>query len=91
MTENSVDDSKPLMTQIAEPDWDEVRDFARQAAEATVNGEMKTANDLYQFVAIEVMHALYGPDAIVKFINYAMDQEAKKIVIAKPNDFRFKV
>jgi hypothetical protein len=61
--------------QIAEPDWDDVKDLAMQAAAATMHGNMQTANDLYQHIAIEVMNTLYGPRAVAKFIQYAMSQE----------------
>ena len=77
--------------QTAEPDWATVAEIARCAAEATMLGKMQEANDLYQNLAIEAMHTLYGPNAVVRFINYAMEQEAKKIVIARPDEYRFKV
>ena len=71
MTENvSVPD------QITEPNWDEVKYFAKQAAEATIEGKMAQANDFYQFIAIEVMDALYGPGSVKKFLVKAMEQDA---------------
>lgn len=64
-----------LPDQIFNPDWTEVKDLAMQAASFTMQGDMVKANDLYQYIAIEVMDALYGPSAVAKFIKYAMDQE----------------
>lgn len=67
--------SIPLPDQIEEPDWANVKDIAMQAASFTMQGDMHRANDLYQHLAIEVMHTLYGPKAVANFIMYAMEQE----------------
>jgi hypothetical protein len=61
--------------QVPDPDWEEVRDLAEQAAIATMSGDMVKANDLYQYIAIEVMETLYGPNAVPAFIQYAMQNE----------------
>lgn len=70
--------------QVAEPVWDTVKDLAFQAAAFTMQGDMAKANDVYQSLAIEVMHTLYGPNAVLNFIKFAMDQEARKSGIILP-------
>jgi hypothetical protein len=89
----NVEVEGPMLVQLADPDWSLVKGIAAQAAEETAAGRMKEANDLYQNLAIETMHALYGPNAIVNFISYAMEQEAKKHVnrIQIAGQFPFKV
>lgn len=77
----------PLPDQITDPDWGEVKDYAMQAAAFTLAGDIAKANDCYQYLAIEVMSTLYGPNAVVNFIEYAMANEAppeepKRIVLA---------
>jgi hypothetical protein len=72
-----MSDQIPLPDQIEEPDWSNVKDIAMQAASFTMQGDMVRANDLYQNLAIEVMHTLYGPKAIASFIMYAMKQESE--------------
>ena len=72
--------------QISDPDWDEVKRYAIRAAAATMSGDLKTANDEYQYMAIEVMSTLYGPNAVANFLEYAMKKEPpneeKRIVLA---------
>jgi len=76
----------PLPDQITDPDWDEVKSWALQAASFTMSGDMTKANDCYQYLAIEVMSTLYGPNAVANFIQYAMQKEKpveqKRIVLA---------
>lgn len=80
-----------IPAQNEDADWTIVKDLAVQAAAFTMYGEMQKANDLYQSIAIEVMHVLYGPGAIAKFIKYAMDREAEKRIVLEQNPYRFKV
>lgn len=72
--------------QITDPDWSQVKFFAEQAAEATIEGRMHQANDFYQHIAIEVMNALYGKDAVLSFLKTAMAKEKpenqRKIVLS---------
>jgi hypothetical protein len=64
-----------LPEQLENPDWSEVKEYALQAASATMRGDIKTANDLYQYIAIEVMSTLYGPNAVGNFLEFAMNNE----------------
>jgi hypothetical protein len=88
----NVEVEGPMLVQLADPDWTLVKGLAAQAAELTAEGKMTQANDIYQSLAIEAMHTLYGPNAIVNFIQYAMEQEAKKQVsrIQTLGEYRFK-
>jgi hypothetical protein len=77
--------------QLENPDWAQVQDLAFQAAAFTMQGDMTKANDVYQSLAIEVMHTLYGPNAVLNFIKFAMDQEARKAGIIELDPYRFRV
>lgn len=74
--EVSLEDESVLPVQIKNPNWDEVKDYAMQAAVFTMNGDIAKANDCYQYLAIEVMSTLYGPNAVANFIEYAMQKQA---------------
>lgn len=67
--------------QIPEPDWDEVKSWAAEAAKFTMQGDISKAQDYYQHIAIEVMSTLYGPNAIATFIEYAMQNEKPQRII----------
>jgi hypothetical protein len=75
MNKENHDTEISVPDQISEPDWGEVKDLAMQAAAFTMSGDMAKANDVYQYLAIEVMSTLYGPNAVAMFIRYAMNQE----------------
>ena len=77
VVEVSKEDDSILPVQNPKPDWSEVQDYAMQAAVFTMNGDIAKANDCYQFLAIEVMSTLYGPNAVANFLEYAMQKDAQ--------------
>lgn len=91
ISKNNEEKDVGIPDQEANPDWTQVQDLAFQAAAFTMQGDMAKANDVYQNIAIEVMHTLYGPNAVLNFIKFAMDKEAENRIVLDQNPYRFKV